>query len=272
MLQLALLMPALTRRRLLALGAAGVASGVAACGRQPRGQAPAVTATTAPAEPGRISARPPARPPAGEARPGTTALGLSATRDVLLALPAGYDGERPAPLAVMLHGAGGRAEHALGLLQGLADAAGLILLAPASRGRTWDIILGAYGPDVVQIDRALAAVFARYPVDPARIAVGGFSDGASYALSLGLMNGDLFTHIIAFSPGFMAPERQEGQPQVFMSHGTRDEVLPIERCSRRILPQLEGAGYAVSYHEFEGGHSVPAPIAREAVTWFTAEA
>ena len=33
----------------------------------------------------------------------------------------------------------------------------------------------------------------------------GFSDGASYALSLGAANGDLFTHIAAFSPGFMRP-------------------------------------------------------------------
>jgi phospholipase/carboxylesterase len=35
------------------------------------------------------------------------------------------------------------------------------------------------------------------------VALGGFSDGASYALSLDLTNGDLFASLIAFSPGFI---------------------------------------------------------------------
>jgi poly(3-hydroxybutyrate) depolymerase len=47
-------------------------------------------------------------------------------------------------------------------------------------------------------------------VDPQRICVSGFSDGASYALSLGLANGDLFTHVAAFSPGFMRPPCTQG--------------------------------------------------------------
>jgi phospholipase/carboxylesterase len=106
-------------------------------------------------------------------------------------------------------------------------------------------------------------------VDPGRLAVGGFSDGASYALSLGVDNGDLFSHVLAFSPGFMAPTRRAGSPRFFVSHGTRDGVLPIERCSRRIVPQLERMGYEVTYREFEGGHTVLPEIALEAVGWFT---
>lgn len=168
----------------------------------------------------------------------------------------------------MLHGAGGNAQHGVGLLQALADAAGLILLAPESRRQTWDVIMGGYGPDVSYLDRALAQTFARYAVDPTRIAVGGFSDGASYALSLGITNGDLFSHLIAFSPGFMAPAAQEGAPRLFISHGTRDQVLPIGPCSRRIVPQVERAGYDVLYHEFDGPHTVPPDIARQAVDWF----
>ena len=109
-----------------------------------------------------------------------------------------------------------------------------MLLVPDSRGRTWDMILGNYGPDVAFIDQALAQTFSRYALNPARLAIGGFSDGASYALSLGLSNGDLFTHIIAFSPGFMAPAQQQGRPPVFITHGTQDRVLPITRCSRRM--------------------------------------
>lgn len=215
---------------------------------------------------GRLSARP-AHP--SEAAPvGLQPLGLATGRDGLLYVPTGYRPDRPAPMALMLHGAGGNAEGGLAPLQRLADDAGLILLSPASRRQTWDVIVGGYGPDVAFIDRALEQTFERYAVDPARVAVGGFSDGASYALSVGITNGDLFTHVIALSPGFSAPASQEGAPRLFLSHGTRDEVLPIDACSRRIVREVRGAGYDVTYHEFDGPHTVPPEIARDAVGWF----
>jgi phospholipase/carboxylesterase len=196
-------------------------------------------------------------------------LGLTTNRDALLYVPTGYQADRPAPLAVMLHGAGGTAEHGLSLLRHFADAAGIILLAPASRRETWDVIFGGYGADIAFMDRALEETFARCAVDPARIAIGGFSDGASYALSVGITNGDLFTHVIAFSPGFMAPAAQYGLPRLFISHGTHDQVLPIASCSRKLVPPLQAAGYDVDYHEFDGPHTVPQNIVREAVGWFT---
>jgi len=69
----------------------------------------------------------------------------------------------------------------------------------------------------------------------------------------------------------MAPGGQEGQPHIFVSHGTRDDVLPIDSCSRKIVPRIERAGYDVIYREFDGGHTVPPEIAQEAVGWFTSE-
>ena len=133
------------------------------------------------------------------------------------------------------------------------------------------MLVGGYGPDVEFIDRALEQTFDRLAVNAGRLAVEGFSDGASYALSLGLTNGDLFTHVIAFSPGFMAPAAQRGEPRLYISHGTRDEVLPIDSCSRRIAPQARRAGYDLRYHEFDGPHTVPPEIAREALGWFAGE-
>jgi phospholipase/carboxylesterase len=217
---------------------------------------------------GQLRARPAAPTKLVEAAPGVIPLGVARERDTLLYVPADYQLGQTLPLAILLHGAGGKPEAGIGLLQPLADEAGLLLLAPASRYKTWDVLAGGYGPDVELIDQALAQIFASYAVDPSRLAVGGFSDGASYALSLGLINGVLFRHIMAFSPGFMAPCEQSGAPRIFISHGTRDTVLPIEQCSRRLVPRLERAGYDVTYREFDGPHAVPAEIVREAVNWY----
>jgi phospholipase/carboxylesterase len=216
---------------------------------------------------GRLLARP--AQPYGEALPtGLHPLDLDSKRDGLLYVPANYRPDHPAPLVLMLHGAGSTASNGLVPLLLLADAYGLLLLAPDSRQQTWDVIVSGYGPDVAFIEQALVRVFHHCAVDPAHLAIGGFSDGASYALSLGITNGDLFTHIIAFSPGFMAPAGRQGLPRIYISHGTQDRVLPVERCSRRIVRQLNREGYDVHYSEFNGPHMVPEPIAREAISWF----
>jgi predicted esterase len=215
-----------------------------------------------------LQARPRPSPPAEAAAPGLRPLGLDATRDALLYTPAGYQATAPAPLVLSLHGAGGDAQGGLYPLQALADDGGFLVLSVPSRGRTWDVVLGAFGPDIAFIDQALSRTFARSMVDPTYVAVAGFSDGASYALSLGLANGDLFGRLMAFSPGFVAPAPRQGRPRVFVSHGTADTVLPIDQCSRRIVPRLRQAGYEVTYQEFDGPHTVPSEIAEAAANWF----
>ena len=210
---------------------------------------------------------------------GTHALGLGEARDAFLHVPSNA-GDDPLPLIVLFHGAGGSAERFLRRLGPATGALRVAILATDSRGRTWDVLLRGqnslldfvigqphspgFGPDVAFLDRALERVFQEIAVDPTRVAVGGFSDGATYALSIGLMNGDLFRHIVAFSPGFLVDGEPRGRPGIFVSHGREDEILPIDRCSRRIVPVLEKRGYAVNFREFDGGHDVPDAIAREA--------
>lgn len=196
---------------------------------------------------------------------GLAALGLDRDRDALVRCPP--DDGQAAPLMVLLHGAGGTAGQAMALAADRAEASGMVLLAPQSRKATWDVIAGGWGPDVRFIAQAMRTVAAGRRIDPARIAVSGFSDGASYALSLGLINGGLFRAVLAFSPGFMAPTRTEGRPRIFVSHGTDDRVLPISRCSRRLVPRLRAAGHDVRYREFDGGHVVPPALAGEALAW-----
>ncbi|MDT0275230.1 alpha/beta hydrolase [Blastococcus goldschmidtiae] len=250
----------LTRRALLAAGA-GL---LAACGTRSDARRSGGAAGDA----GVLTARPGAPPsaPGAPAGPGTRPLGLEPVRDALLHVPETLVPGRAAPLVLSLHGAGGEAEGGLALLRPLAEEHALVVVAPASRGSTWDAVAGDYGVDVELVDRALTAAFAAVAVDPRRVAVAGFSDGASYALGLGLANGALFGDVLAFSPGFVPPGApRSGRPRVFVSHGTADDVLPIERTSRRIVPALRGDGYDVTYREFAGPHTVPPGIAREAV-------
>src|SRR3954471_14060841 len=216
---------------------------------------------------GRLTARPQPSP-MPDVSPRLRPLGLDPARDAYLHVPASLRPDRSAPLVVAFHGAGGEGRQMLDILTGLAEAEGFLLLAPDSRGATWDIILDEYGPDVAFVDKTMERVFTEHAVDPARLAAAGFSDGASYALSLGLTNGGLFTHVLAFSPGFMASARTEDSPRFFVSHGVQDTVLPIDRTSRRIVPRLEADGYEVAYREFPDGHTVPPEIARDALAWF----
>src|SRR5437764_1049866 len=83
------------------------------------------------------------------------------------------------------------------------------------------------------------------------MAVAGFSDGGSYALSLGAINGGLFRHVIAFSPGFIVADKTNGTPQFFISHGTEDEILPMEATGQRLARELQRAGYRVTFRRFE---------------------
>jgi poly(3-hydroxybutyrate) depolymerase len=196
----------------------------------------------------------------GRCAPGTTELSLGGRR-ALLQVNRGGAGRRT--LLLSLHGAGGAPRGGLWLFRAAERTPGLVILAPGAVGNTWDF----RGGDTVFLGRALERALARCPVDRRRVAVGGFSDGATLALTLGLANGDLFRAIVALSPGGVLSERWTGRPRVFVAHGRRDDVLPLEQTSGRIVPPLRDAGYRVTFRRFGDGHRVPLAISRAAVRW-----
>ena len=221
---------------------------------------------------GRLSARLPAAPSPDRTTPGSgvhpstglhplTGLGLP---DHLLLVP---DGLRPAaPLVVWFHGAGGHAARSLPTVREAAAHAGALVLLPSSADATWDLLTGRTGTDAERLDRALDHVLTT--CDVGRVALAGFSDGASYALSLGLANGELAEAVLAFSPGFVAPPSLAGRPRCWVVHGTDDTVLPVERCGRRVVALLERQGYPVHYEEFDGGHAVRPDHLVAALRWW----
>lgn len=223
-----------------------------------------------------VESRSPLPPEASEgrlhARPdlfeGTSPAAPTARPQRLQLSAGGRDGVFFAPrdadaLILYLHGAGGNGAWAVERLIEEAERLRAVIVAPDSRQTTWGFDGAAQAADLAFIDDALETLFASHRIDPRRVGISGFSDGASVALSWGLMNGDLFPGIAAFSPGFVHLSGPAvGRPRVFISHGTRDQVLPVERCGRRVAQALKKAGYAVDYREFDGEHTIPPPLRR----------
>jgi phospholipase/carboxylesterase len=232
---------------------------LAGCGRQ---VGPEVT---------RIGARP--APPHLTVEPGARPLDLGTAwyrgkrRDGTLLVPTAARSGRPLPLLVLLHGGGGQADDFQFTLP-LGEEMGVAVLLLDARHNTWDGVDSPFGPDVVFIDQALAHTFARVAIDPQKVALGGLSDGGMYALSVGVANGDLFTHLMAVSPGYMNPPGPPvGRPRIFLAHGTRDTVYSVYSSRERLLPQLRDAGYDVTYYEFDGPHFITPPAARAMLEW-----
>jgi predicted esterase len=207
--------------------------------------------------------------PTEQAEPGLHPLGLGTGRDGFIYIPPTYTPLQPSPLLVLMHGAGQSArEFTRGSLGEVFDKDAIVVVIPDSRNATWDMIYGEYGPDVRFIDRALDLAFTKCRIDPNKIALGGFSDGATYALSLGITNANLFHTVLAFSPGFVKPAVKTGKPRIFIGHGRQDEILPIDLTSREIVAALKEKNYPVKFEEFEGGHTMTRQEVLDALEFF----
>jgi len=212
---------------------------------------------------GRMTFRPGAAPASDPLSPGRHALSFAEGREAVLVVPENLPVDTPLPLLVMFHGAGGEANRVLPHFVAHARARRFLLLAPQSMYRTWDIVIGGHGPDLERLDAALFRVAEHFRLDPERLAFAGFSDGGSYALSLGLTNGDVSSHVIGMSAGFMNAFTQTGAPRVFLAHGRSDSQLPIETSAHTTARRLLESGYDLTLQPFDGDHVImPLGVAR----------
>lgn len=194
-------------------------------------------------------------------------------------IPRSYRHDRPAPLALLLHGSGDRGRDMIETFAELADLHGVILVAPDSQRYSWDIMvkgaelrnttrIPSWGNDVDRIDKALARAFALYNVDAESVSLIGFSDGAGYGLSLGANNGKLFSAVMAFAPGLLTRIDGSDRNRIFLAHGDSDRTLPMEPTRNIFAPALEQLGYDVTLELFEGRHTMPHDIRAEAFAWW----
>ena len=106
-----------------------------------------------------------------------------------------------------------------------------------------------------------------------RIVLAGFSQGGAIALQTGLRHAERLAGIMALSTylplattvAAEASPVNRGLP-IFMAHGAYDPLIPIERAlaSRRLL---EGAGYAVEWHDYPMEHAVCAQEIADISAW-----
>lgn len=217
---------------------------------------------------GRLTLRPQALPGEPPLAPGRHALRFTEGREAVLIVPDGLEPGQPVPLLVLFHGAGGEANRVLPSFVRWARDRRFLLLAPQSMFTTWDVVIAGHGPDRQRLDEALGAVAASFRIDPDHLAFAGFSDGGSYALSLGTTNGDLVSHVIALSAGFMDTFVCNGAPRVFIAHGRSDPQLPFETSARRHALALLEAGVDLTLLPFDGGHVIVPWVVERAMSFF----
>lgn len=193
-----------------------------------------------------------------------------------------------APAVVLIHGRGANERDLLAIAAQLpSELHVLSVRAPqqmdAPNSYTWyDLDLSAGGlqssqPDPDDFRRSLdllhefvAAAIDRHDLDPDRIGLLGFSQGAITSMSALLERPDAYRWVVALH-GYL-PESHHDQAdsaageQVFVGCGKRDQVIPPERAERAAELLADG-GADVRFETYDVGHgTTPAEIA-DVVAW-----
>lgn len=200
--------------------------------------------------------------------------------------------EGPAPAVVLVHGRGADEEDLLGLRTHLPDRLHVLSVrapAPLGRGYTWyDLDLSGGGlhasqPDPEDFRRSLDALDAfvgravdAYELDPDRVGLFGFSQGAILSMTSVLERPDRYDWCVALhgylpdthDPATESVEGVEGFP-VFLGTGTEDDVIPAER-TERAAEALAAAGLDVTFETYPTGHGIGPDELDDAVRWVEA--
>lgn len=212
-----------------------------------------------------------------EASPtGFVSVEHGAHRAVLL-VPDEIDAGTRYPLFTVLHGAGRQDETLAKLFRDEPDARQALFLIPRSIAPTWDLIAGDGRPDLDFLEFAYDLIYRRYPIDPAAQILLGYSDGASYGLSVGLSNPRIFSCVLGWAAGFnvidptsIAPS--DPKPRILLEYGTHDQVFPFESVALPMRDELGSLGYDVTFLVDENGKHWPrGDFHTDALDWFFEE-
>ena len=179
-----------------------------------------------------------------------------------LFIPESYDGSKPAPLLVALHGMGGDENsmfdsYANGLLKREAERVGFIVACPKGRDPA-SMYRGTAEKDVLDV---MAEVQRTYRVDSTRIYLMGHSMGAYGTWSIAMNQPDLFAALGPISGGgYTAGMAKIRHIPEYVVHGDDDRTVAVIQ-SRNMVEAGKKAGAEIVYVEVPGGShvSVAAP-------------
>jgi phospholipase/carboxylesterase len=185
---------------------------------------------------------------------------------------------QPWPAVVMVHGWLGN-ENVMSIFERTVPA-GVVLVYPRAPITVKPDSYGwftlddpaTFAPGLNALEAFIRALPDAYPVDPARVVLMGFSQGAAMCLSLLLKQPELATGVAGLA-GFLpqqaqawaAPGRLAGK-RVLLSHGTEDETVPVA-WAKAAVERLRFAGAEVRYEEYPVGHKLNAQGMKDLKAW-----
>lgn len=215
--------------------------------------------------------------PRDEASPtGFVRLEQGRGRAVLLT-PDEWAPDEKLPLVTVFHGAGRQDEMLVKACRDEPERRRALFLVPRSADPTWDLITGQGQEDLEFLEYAWDLIYRRYPVDRERQVLMGYSDGASYALSMALSNPGFFDAALCWAAGFVVVDRSAiGSParkaRLYLEYGTHDELFPFEQIAVPMRDNLRAAGYELEFSVDEGGRHWPSGTFQgEALSWYFGE-
>jgi phospholipase/carboxylesterase len=199
-------------------------------------------------------------------------------------LPGEFDSTKTYPLLVGLHGYGSDPDGFITLWKRF-EKNDFIYACPQAPypfsagnniGYSWMARTPAVGDSLSMLTaesyilRVIDDVKKRYNVH--QVYLFGFSQGCSVAYFTGIRNHGLFAGLIGFG-GWLDTDRLDDEMigkgrgvRVFIAHGNSDRTVKPE-SGAEARDRLRTAGYEVTFHEFDGAHSVPEDALKEAEKW-----
>lgn len=197
-------------------------------------------------------------------------------------------GAGPHPTILTLHGRGASAFDLLGLAPYLCGGNFLMIcpqgtletpIGPGATGYAWYPMTMGGPPDVTAILSSrqklqgfLDECLERYPIDPKKLVVLGFSQGGVMAYTLALTMPERFAALVVLS-SWLPQEAFEQAPAVkdqslptLVHHGSRDELIDVNRA-RSSVEKLREWRVPVAYREYEMGHEITPKSLTDLSAW-----
>jgi len=188
-------------------------------------------------------------------------------------------GDGPHPAIIALHGWGANALDLMGLAPYIASGKFMVICPQGPMevpvgpvvGYGWFPIRMGTPPREDQIDEAvdsaaefIDAALKRYPVNPRKLVMLGFSQGGVMAFRLAFRNPERYAALVGISTWF-PPELKKNlanadaiqQLPTLLQHGRADDMIELSRA-RESLEHLRELKVPVTFREYDCGHEITA--------------